>query len=151
MPSALIDATLATGALGATVGLVALLLDRPWRFRTAVLGGALCVTPVLVALLYVVLGAAVRVWDDHPETARVASIVLVVLLALASIGAHATRTGSDPRSDEGEDEDGGGGGGWRPDPPPRAPTPAGPVVPDAPWGEFDDLRRGWERVPAGRH
>ncbi|WP_026910574.1 hypothetical protein [Patulibacter minatonensis] len=155
MPSLLLQAVLTVAGSGVVVCLLATGCAAPWRSRLLVLGGLVVAVPVLAGALYVAFGEAVHVWDAHPDAARSTMIVLLVILAVASIGAHAVRDGAarDHLADEGPDDAGGdGGGGQRPSDPdlPQRPPSAGPRVPDAPWGEFDDLRRQWERTPVGR-
>lgn len=85
--------------------------------------------------------------DSHP--AQVPFLVIAALAVFAGIYASTNRTKPPPLPSETQRRDEDGGGGQRRSHPTRPKDPPGPSAPDLPWHEFDDLRSGWERVPAG--
>jgi hypothetical protein len=122
---------------------------RGWRS----FGGFLLVTcAVIVGLYATFVGLGMAVEEDP---ALGGAIVVGVMLGLSLIGLLFTARRTPPGSSEKQQKDDDGGGGQRrpkPDlprtPPPAPPAPA-PTGPSAPWEQFDDLRKQWERVPVG--
>jgi hypothetical protein len=116
-----------------------------------VLGAAVVVACLVVAGLWAAFVGTAVVLDAHPELAPAVLVALLLVLLLIPLvrgdegpARAAIRV---PHRDDGDDPSGGGGGLRRPRPAePRGPGPGAPPVA---WDEFDELRRGWERVPAG--
>jgi uncharacterized membrane protein YeaQ/YmgE (transglycosylase-associated protein family) len=110
------------------------------------------VTTVVVGAIGAIIGVFLlmgTLLDAHP--AQMPFVVLLVLAVFAMLYVLTSGRKDPPLPSETKrsDEGGGGGGQRRPTPPPPPEDPPGPALPDLPWDEFDDLRSGWERVPAG--
>lgn len=120
--------------------------------------------PLLTLWVGGVLGLVALVWgafvligslsESNPElTPALIAGTLAGLIVLAIFGMRAANAPPPLPKKRADPEDGSGGGGSRrpePKPRPRTPTPSGPdPEPNAPWEDFDAVRSGWERVPAG--
>lgn len=128
---------------------VGLLCPAPVRGPVAKLGGLLTFAVLCCAAVYVGLGLATQAWETHPQYAWVG---LVSAFGVAYLLAEQQRRKPVHKRDDDEDDDDGGQRLHQPEPPePESPAPQPPPdLPPAPdWGEFDDLRKGWEREPAG--
>ncbi|MEV4423142.1 hypothetical protein AB0L40_24660 [Patulibacter sp. NPDC049589] len=108
----------------------------------------------VVVLGALVVGAVVGLFlafgvllDTHPAQTPLAVMALFGLGIALYLALDRHRPPPLPLETQ-RDDDEGGGGQRRPRPTPP-PGPVGPPAPPAPWQEFDDIRAGWERVPAG--
>ncbi|WP_026910390.1 hypothetical protein [Patulibacter minatonensis] len=87
--------------------------------------------------------------ESHPAQMPFLLLAVVAIFAVLYVLTTGRKDPPLPSETRRTDEGGGGGGQRRPTPPPPPEDPPGPATPDLPWDEFDDLRSGWERVPAG--
>lgn len=113
------------------------------------LGATLVVVSAIVAMLYGLVLAIGSAMERDPGLAAFGGIAAISAIGLLGL-LFSTRRAATPEepADRSREDDGGGGGGQRrPDPDPPAPAPGG--GPSVHWDDFDDLRAGWERVPAG--
>ena len=122
------------GGCVAVLVLGLLLGGRPGRIA-AQLAGLAIVLVFAGAGTYIGLGLACQAWAERPEYAWIT--LGVVIGAIALFAQHQAAKHRDHDDDDEDDE-----GGQHvyvpvPDPPPTN------------WSEFDDLRRGWDREPAG--
>ncbi len=108
------------------------------RVYSIVLAVLLCVAGLVILVTIDLLGQASGIVD----VALVAGAVPIVLLPVYMIARPPSF------NDGGEDDPGGGASDPSPTPPDSPAPPDG--LPDADWSSFDDLRRDWEREPAGR-
>jgi hypothetical protein len=152
MPLVPLQALAVAIATGVGACLLAGGLTGRGRRRLLLAGAVVVAASLALAAIYVAFATAVTTWDERPQLAQGGALVLVAALMVLSIvfrTAHDRHARAD--GDEADDDAGGDGGQRRPtDPPPRRPPPAGPRAPVAPWDEFDAIRSGWDRVPAGR-
>jgi hypothetical protein len=138
----------AVGATGWALGTA--LPERPGR-RVRRLGATLVAACLVVGGLWAAFVGTGVVLDAHPELAPAVLVALLLVLLLIPLvrgddGLVRPTVRAADRED-GDDPSGGGGGLRRPRPAePRGPGPGSPPVA---WDEFDELRRGWERAPAG--
>lgn len=123
------------------------------RVRSTV-GVLLLAALALLAIVGLVLGVVLLIRAE-PEQAPVVVVAGMTLLGVVGFAVHTRRSDGPPPPPESAKTDEDGGGGQRrteTDPKPKTPpaAPAAPTGPGVPWAEFDDVRAGWDRVPAGR-
>lgn len=134
------------GVTGWTLG--SALPEHPGR-RVRRLGASLVLACLVVAGLWLAFTGTSALLEARPGLAPVALVAPMLVLLLVPL-VRGRRRGSavrEPGAEDGDDEDGGGGGQRVPRPDADGPGPSGPAVP---WDDFDEIRRGWDRVPAGR-
>lgn len=135
----------AVGLTGWTLG--AALPERPGR-RVRRLGSTLVLACLVAAGLWLAFAGTSALLQSRPALAPVALVAPMLVLLLVPLVRGRRGTPDAPGPGAEDDDDGGGGGGQRlPRPDADPPGPSGPGVA---WDDFDEIRRGWDRVPAGR-